>query len=152
MTNYYQLLGVEPQADAATIKNAFRKLAKKYHPDTNPGDIQAELKFKDINEAYAVLSDDAKRAKYDEELRGNVSSAKQTNTSSHQRTAQTKNPNMGRTPNMSDFYESFRNSFDNLMGQDIEQHEEAKQKKKAAEPDFMNVNQQFANFFGFKPR
>ena len=66
--DYYEVLGVSKTASDSEIKKAYRKLAKQYHPDTNPGDIQAELKFKDINEAYAVLSDDAKRAKYDEEL------------------------------------------------------------------------------------
>lgn len=63
--DYYQLLGVEKSADAAAIKSAFRKLAMKYHPDRNPGDEEAERKFKEIGEAYEVLSDEQKKAAYD---------------------------------------------------------------------------------------
>ena len=59
---YYQMLGVSQDADSTTIKNAFRKLAKKYHPDINPGNAEAEKMFKDVNEAYSVLSDEGKRA------------------------------------------------------------------------------------------
>ncbi len=64
--DYYKLLGVERNADEKEIKRAFRKLAVKYHPDKNPGDKRAEDRFKEINEAYEVLSDPAKRAKYDQ--------------------------------------------------------------------------------------
>ena len=63
--DYYQILGVERGADDATIKKAYRKLAMKYHPDRNPDDKEAEEKFKEIGEAYEVLSDADKRAAYD---------------------------------------------------------------------------------------
>jgi curved DNA-binding protein len=63
--DYYQALGVEKGASSDEIKRAFRKLAVKYHPDKNPGDKEAEEKFKEINEAYAVLSDPEKKAQYD---------------------------------------------------------------------------------------
>ncbi|PWR20680.1 molecular chaperone DnaJ [Zavarzinia compransoris] len=63
--DYYELLGVARGASADEIKKAFRKLAMKWHPDKNPGDAEAEQKFKEINEAYSVLSDDDKRAAYD---------------------------------------------------------------------------------------
>ncbi|MFH1074995.1 MAG: J domain-containing protein [Candidatus Firestonebacteria bacterium] len=63
--NYYDILGIDKQADAKTITSAYRKLAKKHHPDYNPGDKKAEDKFKEINEAYEVLSDKSKREKYD---------------------------------------------------------------------------------------
>ena len=55
--DYYEVLGVDKNADDETIKKAYRKLAKKYHPDTNAGNAEAEKKFKEISEAYAVLSD-----------------------------------------------------------------------------------------------
>jgi curved DNA-binding protein len=63
--DYYKILGVPKNADAKAIKKAFRQLARQYHPDANPDDPQAEARFKEINEAYEVLSDPEKRAKYD---------------------------------------------------------------------------------------
>jgi curved DNA-binding protein len=64
--DYYKILGVERSASEADIKSAFRKLAFQYHPDRNPGNKQAEEKFKELNEAYEVLSDTDKRARYDQ--------------------------------------------------------------------------------------
>ena len=64
--DYYEVLGVDKNADAGTIKKAYYQLAKKYHPDANPGDKVAEEKFKEVNEAYEVLSDADKKAKYDQ--------------------------------------------------------------------------------------
>ena len=64
--DYYEVLGVERGADDATLKKAYRKLAKKYHPDMNPGDKEAEAKFKEATEAYSVLSDTEKRRTYDQ--------------------------------------------------------------------------------------
>ena len=64
--DYYEVLGVEKNADDAAIKKAYRALAKKYHPDMNPGDAEAEKKFKEASEAYAVLSDADKRRQYDQ--------------------------------------------------------------------------------------
>lgn len=63
--DYYQVLGVDRNASESDIKKAYRRLARQYHPDINPGDKEAERKFKEINEAYEVLSDKDKRAKYD---------------------------------------------------------------------------------------
>ncbi|PHR60131.1 MAG: molecular chaperone DnaJ [Robiginitomaculum sp.] len=63
--DYYEILGCEKSADAKTMKSAYRKLAMKFHPDRNPDDPSAESNFKELNEAYSILSDDQKRAAYD---------------------------------------------------------------------------------------
>ena len=63
--DYYEILGVDRNADEKALKSAFRKLAMKYHPDRNPGDAEAELRFKELNEAYQALSDPQSRAAYD---------------------------------------------------------------------------------------
>ena len=64
--DYYEILGIEKNADAGKIKSAYRKLAKKYHPDTNSGDAVAEQKFKEVTEAYNILSDPEKKKLYDQ--------------------------------------------------------------------------------------
>ena len=64
--DYYEILGVDKTADEASIKKAYRSLAKKYHPDMNPGDEQSEKKFKEASEAYAILSDPEKKRQYDQ--------------------------------------------------------------------------------------
>ena len=63
--DYYELLEVSRSATGDDIKKSYRRLAMKYHPDRNQGDKEAELKFKEINEAYEILKDDQKRAAYD---------------------------------------------------------------------------------------
>ena len=64
--DYYEVLGIDKGADEGSIKKAYRNLAKKYHPDMNPGNAEAEQRFKEVNEAYSVLSDPDKKAKYDQ--------------------------------------------------------------------------------------
>ncbi|MFQ5741821.1 MAG: DnaJ domain-containing protein, partial [Acidobacteriota bacterium] len=65
-TDYYQVLGLKRGASADEVRKAYRRLARKYHPDVNPGDKSAEEKFKHIQEAYDVLSDSKKRKMYDQ--------------------------------------------------------------------------------------
>ena len=64
--DYYDILGINKRASSQELKSAYRKLAKKYHPDTNPNDKKAEQLFKEVTEAYNVLSDDEKRKLYDQ--------------------------------------------------------------------------------------
>ena len=64
--DYFKVLGVDRGADADAIKRAFRKLARQYHPDVNPGNKDAEAKFKEVSEAYEVLSDPEKRKRYEQ--------------------------------------------------------------------------------------
>ncbi len=66
MGDFYSTLGVSKNADAKEIKSAYRKVAMKFHPDKNPGDSVSEEKFKEAAEAYSVLSDEQKRARYDQ--------------------------------------------------------------------------------------
>lgn len=67
--DYYRILGVEQNADAATIKRKYRQLAKKFHPDTHPGDEEAEARFKEVSEAYDILGNSEKKTKYDQMLK-----------------------------------------------------------------------------------
>ena len=64
--DYYEVLGIGTGASQDEIKKAYRKMAKQYHPDVNPGNAEAEQKFKEVNEAYSVLSDEEKKAQYDQ--------------------------------------------------------------------------------------
>jgi curved DNA-binding protein len=64
--NYYAILGVPRDATSEDIKLSYRKMARRYHPDLNPGDLESEERFKDLGEAYEVLSDSNKRAQYDQ--------------------------------------------------------------------------------------
>lgn len=89
--DYYRILGVTEQADEEQVKQAYRKLAKKYHPDLNPGNPEAEAKFKDIVEAYETLGDVKKRKGYDLERK----KAGERNGSGNRQAAKAPDINMG---------------------------------------------------------
>ncbi len=92
-TDYYKILGLSIEATPCEIRSAFRRLAREYHPDVNPHDPQAEGKFKEIEEAYEVLSDPAKRAKYNQSLGCDLSHQRQNTSRSDESTWRTSPPN-----------------------------------------------------------
>jgi curved DNA-binding protein len=105
--NYYELLGVKRDASADEIKQSFRRLARKYHPDLNPGDKSAEDKFKDISEAYEILSDRSKRSQYDKFAGFWRKNRTKTPTN---------NPPRERTTDEDEFSDDFNTFIDRLLG------------------------------------
>jgi curved DNA-binding protein len=85
MTNYYELLGVQRHASPEELKKAYRRLAKQYHPDVNGGSSEAEQRFKQIHEAYAVLQDEAARKAYNDKLDGMERDTGRNHQSTHSR-------------------------------------------------------------------
>jgi curved DNA-binding protein CbpA len=139
----YHILGVSNRASQEEIKKAYRSLAKKYHPDANPGDNVAEQKFKAVNDAYAVLGDEKKRLEYDQ-------SKQQTHTGPGDRSSKASTGDKGgfrdkRT--MDPFFQTSK-TFADFMGFDKMQN--AKKSKEGAE-HIQNVNRKFEDFFGFTP-
>ncbi len=111
--DYYKILGVEKNTDSETIKKAYRRLAKEWHPDKNPENPKSEDKFKEIAEAYDVLSDTDKRKKFDDFISiGQPKSNTQTTASQHQRTYSRK-----KTADESDFSDFFKQFFNNRQQQ-----------------------------------
>jgi DnaJ-class molecular chaperone len=134
--DYYKVLGVAPKASTKEIKEAYRRLARKYHPDVNPGDPGAEERFKEINEAYEALRDNKKRARYDQVLAAHKSGRSWRN---HTRTGPDggspfdfgglggidfENLGRGRGGGFSDFFESVfgrTRQPDDMQGRNLEQ-------------------------------
>lgn len=142
--DYYKILGVSKDADDATIKKAFRKLAKEYHPDTNGGNAEAAKKFQEINEAYSVLSDETKRKAYDED-KGEQSEATGKASSGTKKTTQSANPFAGFTG------QNFKMDFGDMMFDEINKNKK-KENDKNAGVNLNDVSEQFASFFGFRPK
>lgn len=140
MPNHYEILGVGPAVSDDDLKKAYRALAKKYHPDLNPGDSIAEKKFKEINEAYSILSDPQKRQEYDQELSG---VPKQGKTKGK---AQTAGPSWTAGP--PDFAQ-MRHGFESFFGFDPESGEIVDEEKlKTKNP--LDTSDLFERFMGFK--
>ena len=141
--NYYQILGVGEQADESEIKKAFRKLAKKYHPDTTPGNQEVAEKFQKINEAYSVLGDAGKRQRYDIDRKKGPGPQPQQNAGAKKKQSGG-NGFAGFTPG------GFKMDFGDMMFEEL-QNEKATQKKSAG-VNMADVSSQFASFFGFRPK
>jgi curved DNA-binding protein len=115
--NYYEILGVPRDATIEEIKKVYRRLARQYHPDLNPDDKAAEEKFKDVGEAYEVLSDSSKRAQYDQFSRfwkksgfqGSTPRSKAWNDRSNGRTATEESVNFGKYTNFNEFVDELLN-------------------------------------------
>lgn len=137
MDNYYKVLGVEQNATAEEIKKVYRKLAKKYHPDTNFGNAQAEEMFKKITQAYEVLSDDKSREKYDRELNGKTS-----NFENNTKTSRNK-----KTGNINEEIFNKFNGF-NVFEQAFSMNGKAKNENVSKNP--MDFTDMFENFMGIK--
>lgn len=112
MKSYYKILGVDEKATQDIIKKSYRKLAKKYHPDTNPDNLEAEKHFKEVTEAYEVLSDEKKRQKYDRDVKMTSQTSRQDsreNTKSHESRPRATEPN--RPPDFSNMTRDFEKFF-----------------------------------------
>lgn len=141
MENYYKILGVEQNVTFDELKKVYRKLAKKYHPDTNLGNVKAEEMFKKITEAYEVLSDDKKRAKYDRELNGKFS-----NFDSNSKTSSNSN---GKTSNINEEIFNKFNGF-NVFEQAFGMNGKNNNKNENVSKNPMDFTDMFENFMGMK--
>ncbi|MBO5985289.1 MAG: J domain-containing protein [Lachnospiraceae bacterium] len=147
MKDYYKILEVSPDATDDAIKKSFRKLAKKFHPDTNGGDPKAVARFQEINEAYSVLGEADKRKAYDDERAG-----KKAGQGFGGAQQQGKSGTGSKAPRgtFTGFNASnFKMNFDDMMFGELNKE---KEKKAKAEGNPADVSSQFASFFGFKPR
>lgn len=135
MKDYYKILGIASHASQDEIKRAYRKLAKKYHPDMHQGDDQLEQKFKDITEAYDQLKDEANRKKYDEKL--NIKTAHEHKERSTKRQ---------KTPSVEEFdMEQIHEHFERFFGFDPKTKEIKKRMSKKENP--IDTSDMFNNFF-----
>jgi len=138
--NYYNVLGVNQTDSEDTIKKAYRKLAKKYHPDSNPGDKAAESKMQDIAEAWETLGNEKKRKQHDQELSGN---AKQ----KPFKTGPTKTPRSDRPMTQEDFFNMTR-GFDDMFSPEAIKNSANRSKASGKRP--IDTTDFFEKVMGFK--
>lgn len=139
MENYYKILGVSENVTNEELKKVYRKLAKKYHPDTNVGNTQAEEMFKKVSKAYEVLSDETSRAKYDREIKGNFNNF-DTSTNNKKTSASSVNE---------DIFNKFNgfNVFEQAFGMNNKANKNENIKATKNPMDFTDM---FENFMGIK--
>ena len=136
--NYYQILGIDEQATEDQIKQAYRKLAKQYHPDLHPGDAKAEARFKDIVEAYEILGNSKKRKAYDQKRKkASKVRAKKTGT-------QTTAPEM----DMHNFAKQMESYFGFAFSGTAESKKTNKENKQQGNP--LDMTKMFEGFMGIR--
>ncbi|MGN0306125.1 MAG: J domain-containing protein [Lachnospiraceae bacterium] len=136
--DYYQILGIDEQATEEQIKQAYRKLAKQYHPDLHPGDAKAEARFKDIVEAYEILGNSKKRKAYDEKRKkASEVRAKKTRT-------QTTAPEMG----IQNFTKHMESYFGFAFSGAAESKKTNKENKQQGNP--LDMTKMFEGFMGIR--
>lgn len=136
MKNYYDLLEISEKSTKEEIQKAFRKLAKKYHPDVNNGNSKIQEKFKEIKEAYEVLKDEKKRKQYDESIKVNK----------NYETCKMNNIN---TEKVSFDFSQVKNSFESFFGFDAKTGE-IKKEEKLKNKNPIDTTNLFEKFMGFK--
>lgn len=145
MKNYYEILEVSPKASAEEIKKAYRKLARKYHPDVNPGNKEAEEKFKEINEAYNILIDESKRKNYDDKINGTDEPRKE-----NVRYAKKENVTKG-GPTKFDF-EDVERTFERFFGFNPRTKEVSIKKEKDKKKNPLDASDMFEKYFGVRKK
>ncbi|MDR9856610.1 DnaJ domain-containing protein [Paenibacillus sp. VCA1] len=149
VADYYEILGVARQAGAAEIKQAYRKLAKRCHPDVNPGDPEAARRFKQIVEAYETLSDETKRAAYDDRLVRGKRSAHERKTGPEERSGTGAKAAQGGHFDPARVQEQFAQFF----GMSPKGQKDATDKKgNAKERNPMDTSAMFEQFFGYRKK
>lgn len=138
--NYYSVLGVQRTDSEGTIRKAYRNLAKKYHPDLNPGDTAAEKRMREIGEAWEVLGDAEKRKKYDSELDGGPKKAPFT-------AGPSKTPQPNRPITQEDFFNMSR-GFDNMFSPDAIKN--SANRKQSSRQNPIDTTGFFEQVMGFK--
>ncbi len=141
MTDWYQILGVPRQATEEEIKKAYRKLAKKYHPDTHPGNQEYERKFREISEANSILSDAEKRKKYDENLQDSKQGQSRTERSTRQETPKAENIDFGNIHRNFEQFFGFNPDTKDIVDED---------KLKPKERNPLDTSTLFEQFMGIK--
>lgn len=143
--NLYQILGVTKDATMDQIKSAYRKLAKKYHPDVHPGDEECEKKFQEITEAYSILSDENKRKKYDASF-----SDAQNAQENRQETRERKTQQTGTYDSKVDF-ENINKTFERFFGFDPKTKDVTNEKKlNPKQKNPLDTTDMFERFMGIK--
>lgn len=135
MKNYYEVLGVSRTASKETIKAEFKKLARKYHPDLNPGNKEAEENFKKINEAYGILNNEELRNKYDKQLNNQ-----------YETTTNNKNVKKDSTNKSNIDFENISKNFEDFFGFNPKGKDINIKKAKSKNP--IDTTSIFENYFG----